>query len=177
MHRGLSFSTDRHFTPIFLSSHFPKPLIVFLLLLKAFLFLNAVINSTSHVVLIGISKMGSSNSKPKNPNSNALKVGIKEALGHNEHLYAFPGRALYMIRDVHPYNSDRPVKPACITYPRTTAEVSAIVKCAASLNYKVQPRSGGHSYANYCTSSFPFQIFKTDGMQASAGWMELWWWI
>ncbi|KAJ5580639.1 hypothetical protein N7450_006940 [Penicillium hetheringtonii] len=53
---------------------------------------------------------------------------------------------------LHPvplYNTDIPVVPAAITYPETTEEVAAIVSCAADHKYKVQARSGGHSYANY----------------------------
>ncbi|KAK5788731.1 hypothetical protein VI817_009689 [Penicillium citrinum] len=61
---------------------------------------------------------------------------------------------------LHPvplYNTDIPVVPAAITYPETTEEVAAIVSCAADHKYKVQARSGGHSYANYGTLSYAFR--------------------
>jgi FAD/FMN-containing dehydrogenase len=81
---------------------------------------------------------------------------IEKALGDDSALYAFPGNPLYQLQDVKPYNLAIPIKPAAVTYPRTTAQVAAIIKCAVEANVKVQARSGGHSYANYCTlPSFP----------------------
>jgi FAD/FMN-containing dehydrogenase len=47
------------------------------------------------------------------------------------------------------YNLDIPVVPAAITYPKSTDEVADIVRCAVQHDYKVQARSGGHSYANH----------------------------
>lgn len=89
--------------------------------------------------------MGSSHSTPS-----PLVKGIKAALDHDEELYAFPGDALYEIKDVKNYNLDRIVRPAAITYPKTSAQVAAIIKCAVENKRKVQARGGGHSYANYC---------------------------
>ncbi|KAL9114221.1 MAG: hypothetical protein Q9227_001643 [Pyrenula ochraceoflavens] len=40
-------------------------------------------------------------------------------------------------------------KPAAITLPTTTDQVSAAVNCAVSNNVKVQARSGGHGYGSY----------------------------
>ncbi|KAF9050600.1 hypothetical protein BJ165DRAFT_1316831, partial [Panaeolus papilionaceus] len=37
-------------------------------------------------------------------------------------------------------------KPAAVTYPRNTQDVSTIVKISAQYNYSVSARSGGHSY-------------------------------
>jgi FAD/FMN-containing dehydrogenases len=51
------------------------------------------------------------------------------------------------------------VIPVAITYPRTTEQVAGIVSCAVENGYKVQPRSGGHSYANYGLS--PVSIRKS----------------
>lgn len=87
--------------------------------------------------------MGSSQSTP-------LVKGIKAALGGDDDLFAFPSKILYQLEDVKPYNLTIPVKPAAVTYPRTAAQVAAIVKVAAKNGVKVQPRCGGHSYANYC---------------------------
>ena len=88
----------------------------------------------------------------------ALATSIKTALGGDDDLYAFPGSPFYQIKDVKPYNLGIPIKPAAVTYPKTTAQVAAIIKCAVEANLKVQARSGGHSYANYCTSSFLPQL-------------------
>ncbi|OBT44808.1 hypothetical protein VE00_04960 [Pseudogymnoascus sp. WSF 3629] len=80
----------------------------------------------------------------------ALEKAIKAALGGDERLYAFPEKPFYQIDNVKPYNLSVPITPAAITYPKTTAQVAAIVKCAVDANLKVQARSGGHSYGNYC---------------------------
>lgn len=88
--------------------------------------------------------MGSSQSTP-------LVTGIKAALDNDDALFAFPGTTLYQFKDVKPYNLDRVVKPAAVTYPKTTAQVAAIVKVAADAGLKIQARGGGHSYGNYCT--------------------------
>ncbi|KAE8395605.1 FAD/FMN-containing dehydrogenase [Aspergillus alliaceus] len=50
---------------------------------------------------------------------------------------------------VHPYNLNFPVKPVAVTFPETSKQVADIVKCATEYGYKVQARSGGHSYGNY----------------------------
>jgi FAD/FMN-containing dehydrogenase len=92
--------------------------------------------------------MGSSQSTP-------LENGIKAALGGNDKLYAFPSKLGYQLEDVRPYNLTIPVKPAAVTYPKTSTQVAAIVKVAAAHGLKVQPRCGGHSYANYCRSRLP----------------------
>jgi FAD/FMN-containing dehydrogenase len=81
----------------------------------------------------------------------ALVASVKEALGNDSDLYAFPGDPLYKLKDVRVYNLSIPVKPSAVTYPKTSAQVAAIIKCAVEAGLKVQPRSGGHSYANYCT--------------------------
>ena len=51
---------------------------------------------------------------------------------------------------INPYNLDDPIYPAAIVRPITVEQVSAAVQCAVEAGVKVQPRSGGHSYANYC---------------------------
>lgn len=92
--------------------------------------------------------MGSSHSTPA-----PLVKGIKAALDNDDELYAFPGDELYELEDAKPYNLDIILRPAAVTYPKTTAQVAAIIKCAVGNNRKVQARAGGHSYANYCTFS------------------------
>ncbi|QIW98719.1 hypothetical protein AMS68_004237 [Peltaster fructicola] len=78
-----------------------------------------------------------------------LQKQIIAALGSDDTLYAFAGSTLYQYEDVRRYNLDITTIPLAVTYPRTTAQVAAIVKIAASAGLKVQPKSGGHSYANY----------------------------
>jgi FAD/FMN-containing dehydrogenase len=52
--------------------------------------------------------------------------------------------------DVHIYNLRLPVLPRVVVEPRTTQLVSAAIKVANQFGLKVQARSGGHSYGNYC---------------------------
>ncbi len=79
-----------------------------------------------------------------------FRKSIKKALGGDKELYALPGNPLYALNDVKLYNLSIPIKPAAVTYPKTVAQVAAIVRCAVEAGLKVQARSGGHSYANYC---------------------------
>lgn len=62
---------------------------------------------------------------------------------------AFPDTLLYQQLVVNRYNLNIPVTPAAVTFPISSDQVSAIVKCAANNEYPVQARSGGHSYGNY----------------------------
>ncbi|KAF4991022.1 hypothetical protein FGRMN_8101 [Fusarium graminum] len=48
-----------------------------------------------------------------------------------------------------PFNIEFPVIPAAIIRPENTIEVSETVKCAKQHGYRVQAKSGGHSYGNY----------------------------
>ncbi|PSR83914.1 FAD binding domain-containing protein [Coniella lustricola] len=50
---------------------------------------------------------------------------------------------------VKPYNLAVDVTPAAVIRPESTEEVAAIVQCAVKTGFKVQARSGGHSYANF----------------------------
>jgi FAD/FMN-containing dehydrogenase len=84
----------------------------------------------------------------------AFANSIVAALGGNDALYSFPGDPLYQLNDVKLYNQGIPITPVAVTYPKTAAQVAAIIKCAVQAGLKVQPRSGGHSYANYCKSCF-----------------------
>ncbi|TFK68250.1 FAD-binding domain-containing protein [Pluteus cervinus] len=62
---------------------------------------------------------------------------------------AYPGDLLYQSLYVKPYNLEIPVVPAAVVRPSSTDQVAAAVRCAVASNIKVQPKSGGHSYANY----------------------------
>ena len=64
-------------------------------------------------------------------------------------LRTFPQDPDYLSK-INAYNLNNPVYPAAIVRPTTAEQVSATVKCAVKADVKVQPRSGGHSYANYC---------------------------
>lgn len=70
------------------------------------------------------------------------------AVGNNPDSIAFKGDLLFGSRSPV-YNLNFPVTPVVLAYPQTTEQVSEIVRCAVSHGYRVQARSGGHSYANY----------------------------
>lgn len=84
-----------------------------------------------------------------NTTSIAGRECLPSAVGENTALVAFAGDPFYHATAVHPYNLNYPVTPAAVTYPETSEQVAAIVKCADRYGYKVQGRSGGHSYANF----------------------------
>ncbi|KAJ5340303.1 hypothetical protein N7541_009427 [Penicillium brevicompactum] len=70
------------------------------------------------------------------------------AVGHNPSMVTFRTDAFFTFH-IPLYNLNTPVIPAAITYPSTTEQVASILSCAVDNGYKVQARSGGHSYANY----------------------------
>ena len=80
----------------------------------------------------------------------AFEKALEDAPGVIKVPDDFPGKWFYELEYVKPYNLNIPVEPAAVTYPRTVEQVSAIVKFAATHKLKVQARSGGHSYGNYC---------------------------
>lgn len=84
-----------------------------------------------------------------NTSSSQAQKCLESALGGNKDLVAFKNDPFFQIAHVKPYNLGIPVTPAAVTYPKTTDQISAIVKCAVDNSLKVQPRCGGHSYANY----------------------------
>ncbi|KAK3707327.1 hypothetical protein LTR37_012171 [Vermiconidia calcicola] len=74
---------------------------------------------------------------------------VKQALGNDETLYAFPDEPFYAYDHVKLYNLDIPTRPAAVTYPKTPQQIEAIVKAAAKVGLAVQAKSGGHSYCNF----------------------------
>ena len=87
--------------------------------------------------------------------SSPLRTCLLAAVAGNRSRLAFPSDLLYQTTAVHPYNLNIPVQPAAVTFPSSSVEVAKIVSCAAQLGYKVQARSGGHSYANHGTKTVP----------------------
>lgn len=86
-----------------------------------------------------------------NDNTEKLKTCLQYALTDSGRV-AFAGDPFYQVADVNRYNLNIPVTPAAVTFPTSSQQVAAIVKCAADNGYHVQAKSGGHSYANYCMS-------------------------
>lgn len=74
---------------------------------------------------------------------------LLSAVDGNSALVSFQNDFLYGVTAVHEYNLNFPVTPAAVTFPETSEQVAAIVKCAAAHKYKVQARSGGHSFGNH----------------------------
>ena len=64
-------------------------------------------------------------------------------------LRTFPQDEDYLSK-INRYNLDYPVYPAAIVRPKSVEQVSAAVKSAVKAGVKVQAKSGGHSFANYC---------------------------
>ncbi|KAL0565428.1 hypothetical protein V5O48_016592, partial [Marasmius crinis-equi] len=61
-----------------------------------------------------------------------------------------PGDLFYHSFAVKPYNlAYDDITPAAVVRPKTTEEVSRVVRCATDNAIKVQARSGGHSYGDY----------------------------
>ncbi|PYH47120.1 FAD-binding oxidoreductase [Aspergillus saccharolyticus JOP 1030-1] len=79
----------------------------------------------------------------------SLKSCILSAVDNDSTLAAFQGDLLYQTLAVKVYNLNYPITPAAVTFPTSSAQVSQVVQCASQLGYKVQAKSGGHSYANY----------------------------
>lgn len=99
----------------------------------------------SHVplLLLGIFSMGNTTS------IGVVRDCLTSAVGGFAAHVAFQDTLLYQTSAVKPYNLNVPVTPAAVTYPQSANEVAAIVKCASDYDYKVQARSGGHSFGNF----------------------------
>lgn len=85
-------------------------------------------------------------------NNTLIRACLLAALGYNSTRVKFPEAGAI---DANLYNLDLPIVPAAITVPELTAQVANVVRCAANNGYKVQSRSGGHSYGNHGTFEFP----------------------
>jgi hypothetical protein len=83
-----------------------------------------------------------------NTSSSAVQKCLESAVGKD---VAFKSDPLFQLSHVKPYNLGIPSVPAAVTYPKSADQIGKIVKCAVDNSLKVQPRCGGHSYANYGT--------------------------
>jgi FAD/FMN-containing dehydrogenase len=84
--------------------------------------------------------MGQGSSSPLADCLNAVCNGRSDCV-------AYPDNPLYQLSWVKPYNLDLPVTPIAVVRPDNANDVSDFVKCATANGVKVQPKSGGHSYA------------------------------
>lgn len=78
-----------------------------------------------------------------------FKKAVAEALDQDDSLYAFPNERFYDKDHVRRYNLDIKTEPVVVVYPRTTEQVSRLIKLAGEYGLKAQAKSGGHSYANF----------------------------
>ncbi|KAI1339409.1 FAD binding domain-containing protein [Xylariaceae sp. FL0016] len=79
----------------------------------------------------------------------ALVECLSSALSGNPDLVAYPNAPFYQSHDVGRWNLDIKVEPAAVTFPTSSEQVAAVVKCAVHLDLKVQAKCGGHSYGNF----------------------------
>ena len=88
-----------------------------------------------------------------NTNSHSSLQQCIEAVGHNRMGFAgFPSSPVtFQLTWVQPYNLDIKVTPAAVVRPRTAEEISGVIQCAAANNFKVQAKSGGHSFGFVAT--------------------------
>jgi FAD/FMN-containing dehydrogenase len=87
--------------------------------------------------------MGNNPSTPLQTCLSGVAAGRSDFVG-------YPSNPLFQIQWAKPYNLAAPVTPVAVVRPSTAQDVSALVKCAAASNVKVQAKSGGHSYAYVC---------------------------
>ncbi|KAL1619719.1 hypothetical protein SLS56_009974 [Neofusicoccum ribis] len=106
----------------------------------------ALSTSLSFIVLVATAHVVSAAAVP----SASLQSCLLTAVGTDETLVAIPDEALYQANDVHPYNLDIPVTPAAVAYPDSAQMIADIVGCAVQYGNKVQARTGGHGFGNYC---------------------------
>ncbi|KAH7162180.1 FAD binding domain-containing protein [Dactylonectria estremocensis] len=80
--------------------------------------------------------------------SSPSKTCLDAVCGNRAGCVSYPSDPLYQLSWVKPYNLDVPVTPAAVLRPDTAQDVVDAVKCATENGFKVQAKSGGHSYGN-----------------------------
>ncbi|KAF7561594.1 hypothetical protein G7046_g2554 [Stylonectria norvegica] len=81
--------------------------------------------------------------------SSALQKCLGNVCGDRIDCISYPDDPLYKITWARPYNLDVPVVPIAVIRPNNAQDVSGAVRCAKENNFKVQAKSGGHSYGNF----------------------------
>ncbi|GAB1313305.1 Glucooligosaccharide oxidase [Madurella fahalii] len=81
-------------------------------------------------------------------NPHAKRAAIDDCLNAAEVPVDTPGSADWEV-DANPFNQRLPYTPVAIAVPTTVEHIQAAVSCAAKAGVKVNPKSGGHSYASF----------------------------
>ena len=100
-------------------------------------------------------------------NTTSIAAGrdcLISAVGGDATYVAFQDHLLYQATAVEPYNLNIPVTPAAVTYPHSADEIASVLKCASDFDYKVQARSGGHSFGNY---GMALTVIELPGIQSA----------
>lgn len=79
----------------------------------------------------------------------ALQTCINGIANGRSGFAAYPSQPLYQLAWVKPYNLDIKVHPEAVVRPKDSNDVAEVIKCATQNGYKVQAKSGGHSFGNY----------------------------
>lgn len=95
--------------------------------------------------------------------ASAFATCLLASVGGNSSAVAFPNQANYSTL-VAPYNFDLLTTPSAIVWPQDTQQVAAAVKCAVDSDIKVQPKSGGHNYGNYGSTTGELSV-NLDNLQ------------
>lgn len=82
----------------------------------------------------------------RKPGDPAVQKALVAIFGDGD--VAIPGDLLYA-QWAKPYNMDKSmvVSPVAVVLPENAQEIAEVVKYAHKNGYKIQARSGGHSYA------------------------------
>jgi FAD/FMN-containing dehydrogenase len=90
---------------------------------------------------------------PQSQAGSTLQQALSKLFQHNPGAVSYPQDLLYQFKSVKPYNQDIDTTPAAVVRPSNSADVAEVVRCAVASEVKVQARSGGHSYGNYCAAN------------------------
>jgi FAD/FMN-containing dehydrogenase len=80
-----------------------------------------------------------------NRNSTAIRGCLDAICSNSSACVTYPDEPLFAWW-AKPFNLEFPVIPAAIIRPENTIEVAETVRCAREHGFKVQAKSGGHSY-------------------------------